>query len=143
MAELLLEILSEEIPARMQPQASRDLERLVSTGLTERGYKPSSTKAFATPRRLALVVEGLEARQPDMRDERKGPRTNAPEAALAGFLKTTGLTKDQLTVQKDPKGDFYLAVIERKGRLTNDVIAELVPEVIRTFPWPKSMRWGS
>jgi glycyl-tRNA synthetase beta chain len=141
--QLLLEILSEEIPARMQPQASRDLERLVTTGLKDCGYSIESAKAFATPRRLALAVEGLVARQPDVREERKGPRVNAPEAALNGFLKSTGLRKDQLTVQKDPKGDFYLAVIERKGRPTSDVIAELIPEVMRSFPWPKSMRWGS
>jgi glycyl-tRNA synthetase beta chain len=143
MPQLLLEILSEEIPARMQPQASRDLERLIMTSLKERAYTIESAKAFATPRRLALVVEGLAARQPDVREERKGPRVNAPEAALNGFLKSTGLTKDQLSVQRDPKGDFYLAVIERKGRPTSDVIAELVPEVMRSFPWPKSMRWTS
>lgn len=143
MAQLLLEILSEEIPARMQPQAARDLERLITTGLKERGYAIESAKSFATPRRLALVVEGLDARQPDTREERKGPRVNAPEAALSGFLKSTGLTKEQLTVQKDPKGDVYIAVIERKGRPTTDVIAELIPEIVRSFPWPKSQRWGS
>src|SRR5262249_40940466 len=102
MPQLLLEILSEEIPARMQAQASRDLERAMIGGLTDRGYTIESARAFATPRRLALVIEGLAVRQPDVREERKGPRVNAPEAALNGFLKSTGLTKDQLTVQKDP-----------------------------------------
>jgi glycyl-tRNA synthetase beta chain len=142
MPELLLEIFCEEIPARMQGQAARDLQRLVTDGLTAQGFAPENARAFATPRRLALVIEGLDARQPDMREERKGPRTNAPDAALQGFLKSTGLAKDQLTIQADPKGDFYLAIIERNGRPTSDVIAQLIPEIMRTFPWPKSMRVG-
>ncbi|MBI1213915.1 MAG: glycine--tRNA ligase subunit beta [Alphaproteobacteria bacterium] len=143
MPQLLLELFSEEIPARMQAQAARDLERLTIGALTDRGYTTEGARAFATPRRLALIVEGLPAAQSDTREERKGPRVDAPAKAIDGFLRSTGLTREQLTVQKDPKGDFYLAVIERKGRPTPDVIAEIVPEIVKTFPWPKSQRWGS
>jgi glycyl-tRNA synthetase beta chain len=143
MSELLLEIFSEEIPARMQRNAAADLERILGQGLADAGYAGLALKSFATPRRLAVAVEGLSAAQPDTREERKGPRTNAPDAALQGFLKSTGLSKEQLTVQADPKGDFYLAVIERKGRPTADVIAEIIPNIMRSFPWPKSMRVGA
>jgi glycyl-tRNA synthetase beta chain len=143
MSELLLEIFSEEIPARMQRNAAGDLERILAQALADAGYAGLSLQSFATPRRLAVVAGGLSAVQPDTREERKGPRTSAPDAALQGFLKSTGLTKDQLTVQADPKGDFYLAVIERKGRRTADVIAEIVPAIMRAFPWPKSMRVGA
>lgn len=143
MSELLLEIFSEEIPARMQRNAGADLARMMGAALKDAGYENLTLTPYVTPRRLALVVTGLAARQPDVREERKGPRTNAPEAALQGFLKSTGLNKDQLTVQADPKGDFYLAVIERKGRATAEVIAGIVPEIMRTFPWPKSMRVGA
>ncbi len=142
MPQLLLELFSEEIPARMQAQAAKDLERLMLGALTDRGLLSEGARSFATPRRLTLVIEGLPAEQPDVSEERKGPRVSAPDAALQGFLKSTGLTKEQLKVQKDPKGDFYLAVIERKGRPTADVIAEIVPEIVRGFPWPKSMRSG-
>lgn len=143
MPQLLLELFSEEIPARMQAQAAKDLERLMLGALTDRGLLSEGARSFATPRRLTLVIEGLPAEQPDVSEERKGPRVSAPDAALQGFLKSTGLTKEQLKVQKDPKGDFYLAVIERKGRPTADVIAEIVPEIVRGFPWPKSMRSGT
>ena len=143
MPQLLLELFSEEIPARMQAGAARDLERLVMGALTDRGYTTEGGRAFATPRRLALVVEGLLAAQSDTREERKGPRVDAPAQAIDGFLRSTGLSREQLTVQKDPKGDFYLAVIERKGRPTPDVIAEIVPEIVKSFPWPKSQRWGA
>lgn len=143
MPQLLLELFSEEIPARMQGQAAKDLERLMLGALTDRGLLTEGARSFATPRRLTLVIEGLPAEQPDVSEERKGPRVSAPDAALQGFLKSTGLTKEQLKVQKDPKGDFYLAVIERKGRPTADVIAEIVPEIVRGFPWPKSMRSGT
>lgn len=142
MPQLLLELFSEEIPARMQAQAAKDLERLMLGALTDRGLLSEGARSFATPRRLTLVIEGLPAEQPDVSEERKGPRVSAPDAALQGFLKSTGLTKEQLKVQKDPKGDFYLAVIERKGRPTADVIPEIVPEIVRGFPWPKSMRSG-
>jgi glycyl-tRNA synthetase beta chain len=143
MPQLLLELFSEEIPARMQQQAARDLERLIVGGLTDRGFLNEGARGFATPRRLTLVIEGLPAEQADMREERKGPKVDAPDQAIQGFLRSTGLTREQLKVQKDPKGDFYLAVTERKGRPTPAVLAELIPDVIKSFPWPKSQRWGS
>lgn len=143
MSELLLEIFSEEIPARMQRDAGANLSRMMGAALKDAGYDGLTLIAYVTPRRLALHVTGLAARQPDTREERKGPRTNAPDAALQGFLKWTGLTKDQLTVQADPKGDLYMAVIERKGRATAEVIAQAVPEIMQKFPWPKSMRVGA
>jgi len=143
MPQLLLEIFSEEIPARMQAQAARDLERLIVGGLTDRGFLNEGARSFATPRRLTLVIEGLPAQQADVSEERKGPKLDAPDGAIQGFLRSTGLTRDQLKIQKDPKGDFYLAVTERKGRPTPAVLAELIPEVIKSFPWPKSQRWGS
>lgn len=141
MPDLLLELFSEEIPARMQAGAARDLERLMVGALTDRGYLFEGIKAFAGPRRLTLAITGLPAKQKDVREELKGPKTDAPEAALAGFLKKNGLTKDQLRVEKTPKGDVYLAVIEREGRETPHVLAEIIPEVMAKLPWPKSMRW--
>jgi len=141
MPDLLLELFSEEIPARMQAGAARDLERLVVGALTDRGYLFEGIKAFAGPRRLTLAISGLPAKQNDVREELKGPKTDAPQAALDGFLKKTGLTKDQLKVEKTPKGDVYIAVIERAGRETPHVLAEIIPEVMAKLPWPKSMRW--
>ncbi len=141
MPDLLLELFSEEIPARMQAGAARDLERLMIGALTDRGYLFEGIKAFAGPRRLTLAITGLPAKQKDVREELKGPKTDAPEAALAGFLKKTGLTKDQLKIEKTPKGDVYIAVIERAGRETPHVLAEIIPEVMAKLPWPKSMRW--
>ena len=141
MPDLLLELFSEEIPARMQAGAARDLERLMVGALTDRGYLFEGIKAFAGPRRLTLAISGLPAKQNDVREELKGPKTDAPQAALDGFLKKTGLTKDQLKVEKTPKGDVYLAVIERAGRETPHVLAEIIPEVMAKLPWPKSMRW--
>jgi len=141
MPDLLLELFSEEIPARMQAGAARDLERLMVGALTDRGYLFEGIKAFAGPRRLTLVIAGLPARQKDVREELKGPKTDAPQAALDGFLKKTGLTKDQLKIEKTPKGDVYMAVIERAGRDTPHVLAEIIPEVMAKLPWPKSMRW--
>jgi glycyl-tRNA synthetase beta chain len=143
MPQLLLELFSEEIPARMQAAAARDLERLIVGGLTDRGFLNEGARSFATPRRLALVIEGLPAQQSDVREERKGPKVDAPDAAIQGFLRSTGMSKDQLKIQKDPKGDFYLAITERKGRPTPAVLAELIPDVIKSFPWPKSQRWGA
>jgi glycyl-tRNA synthetase beta chain len=143
MAELLLELFSEEIPARMQAKAAEDLKSAVSNGLVEAGLTYEGAQAHATPRRLVLSVEGLNARAADTREERKGPRVDAPQAAIDGFLKSTGLTLAQLTIQDDKKGQVYMAVIKREGRAATDIIADLVPKVIRTFPWPKSMRWGS
>jgi glycyl-tRNA synthetase beta chain len=141
MPDLLLELFSEEIPARMQAGAARDLERLMVGALTDRGYLFEGAKAFAGPRRLTLAIAGLPAKQSDVREELKGPKTDAPQAALDGFLKKTGLTKDQLKVEKTPKGDVWLAVIERKGRETPHVLAEIIPDVMAKLPWPKSMRW--
>ena len=141
MAELLLELFSEEIPARMQQGAARDLERLLVGALTDRGFLFEGIKAFSGPRRLTLAVSGLPAKQRDVREELKGPRTDAPAAALEGFLKKTGLTKDQLKVETTPKGDVYMALIERAGRETREVLAEILPEAIAKPPWPKSMRW--
>lgn len=127
----------------MQAAAARDLERLVVGALTDRGFLNEGARGFATPRRLALVIEGLPASQSDVREERKGPKVDAPDAAIQGFLRSTGLSKDQLKIQKEPKGDFYLAVTERKGRPTPAVLAEIIPEIIRSFPWPKQQRWGA
>ncbi|MBP1178691.1 glycine--tRNA ligase subunit beta [Methylobacterium sp. PvR107] len=145
MPDLLLELRSEEIPARMQRRAAEDLKKLVTDALVARGFLYEGAKAFSTPRRLALHIAGLPARGEAVREERRGPRVGAPEAAIQGFLKGAGLTSlDQATTVTDPKkGEFYLAVIERPGRETLDVLAELLPEIIKSFPWPKSMRWGA
>jgi glycyl-tRNA synthetase beta chain len=143
--DLLLEIFSEEIPARMQAKAAEDLRRLVTEKLVAEGLVYEGAKAFVTPRRLALTVHGVPSRQPDLKDERKGPKVGAPDAAVQGFLKAAGLASlDQAIIQKDPKkGDFYVALIEKPGRPAIDVIAEFLPVMIRTFPWPKQMRWGA
>jgi glycyl-tRNA synthetase beta chain len=146
MPDLLLELFSEEIPARMQAQASADLQKLVTHALVERGLTYEGAGSFSTPRRLTLHVAGLPARQPDTREERKGPRVGAPEKALEGFLKSAGLASvDEAQIVADPKGkgEFYTAVIERKGAATLDVLADILPGIIRSFPWPKSMRWGA
>jgi glycyl-tRNA synthetase beta chain len=144
MPELLLELFSEEIPARMQAKAADDLRRMVTDRLVAEGLVYEGAKAFATPRRLALTVHGIPARQSDLKEERRGPRVGGPDAAIAGFLKATGLASlDQAKIQRDPKkGDFYVALIEKPGRATLDVLADMLPVIIRTFPWPKSMRWG-
>ena len=144
MPDLLLELFSEEIPARMQGKAADDLKRLVTDKLVAEGLVYEGAKAFATPRRLTLTVHGIPARQPDLKDERKGPKVGAPDAAVQGFLKATGLASlDEAKIQRDPKkGDFYVALIEKPGRPAIEVIAEFLPVIVRTFPWPKSMRWG-
>jgi glycyl-tRNA synthetase beta chain len=144
MPDLLLELFSEEIPARMQARAAEDLKKLVTDRLVAAGLLYEGAKAFATPRRLALTVQGVPARQADQREEKKGPRVGSPDGAIKGFLKAAGLASiDQAKIEKDAKkGDFYVAVIEKAGRDAIDVIGEIVPEVIKGFPWPKSMRWG-
>ncbi|CAL75888.1 glycine tRNA synthetase, beta subunit [Bradyrhizobium sp. ORS 278] len=144
MPDLLLELFSEEIPARMQAKAADDLRRMVTDKLVAEGLVYEGAKAFATPRRLALTVHGIPARQADLKEERKGPRVGGPDAAIQGFLKATGLASlEEATIQRDPKkGDFYVALIEKPGRATLDVLAEMLPVIVRTFPWPKSMRWG-
>ena len=144
MAELLLELLSEEIPARMQARAREDLARLLGQALGQAGLEYKSIRTFATPRRLTAVVDGLPARSPDRREEKKGPRVDAPEAAIKGFLKSAGLSSvDQAERREDKKGAFYVALIEKPGRATAKLVAEIVPGLVRDFPWPKSMRWGS
>ncbi|MES1989779.1 MAG: glycine--tRNA ligase subunit beta [Pseudomonadota bacterium] len=144
MSELLLELFSEEIPARMQKRASEDLARLVTDALKAAGVETTNARGFATPRRLTLVIDGLPDKTPEVKEERKGPKVGAPQQAIDGFLRAAGLTSiDQATVQDDKKGAFYIAVTERAGRATADLIAEIVPDVIRNFPWPKSMRWGT
>jgi glycyl-tRNA synthetase beta chain len=143
MPELLLELFSEEIPARMQARAAEDLRKGVTDRLVAAGLVYEGAKAFVTPRRLTLSVHGVPARQPDLREEKKGPRVGAPDNAIAGFLKAAGLKSiDEAKVQPDKKGDFYVAVIEKPGRTAIEVIGEMLPEVIKGFPWPKSMRWG-
>src|SRR5476649_2074730 len=141
MPDLLLELFSEEIPARMQAGAARDLERLMVGALTDLGLLFEGIKAFAGPRRLTLSIAGLPAKQKDVREELKGPRVDAPAAAIEGFLKKSGLTREQLKIETTPKGDVYMALIEREGRETPHVLAEIVPEVMAKLPWPKSMRW--
>jgi glycyl-tRNA synthetase beta chain len=143
MPDLLLELFSEEIPARMQAQAAADLRKLVTGRLVDAGLVYDGAKAFVTPRRLALSVHGIPARQADLREEKKGPRVGAPENAIAGFLKAAGLKSiADAKIQSDKKGDFYVAVVERPGRAALDVLGEILPGVIKSFPWPKSMRWG-
>jgi glycyl-tRNA synthetase beta chain len=141
MPDFLLELFSEEIPARMQAAAAKDLERLVVGGLSDRGLMFEGAKSFSGPRRLTLAIAGLPAKQPDTREERKGPRVGAPEKALEGFLRSAGVTLEQCSKQSDAKGEFYIAVIAREGRATVDVLAEIVPEAMAKLPWPKSMRW--
>jgi glycyl-tRNA synthetase beta chain len=139
MPQLLLELFSEEIPARMQAQAGRDLERMARDRFAESGLLPEALKTFAGSRRLTLIAEGLPVAQADRKEERKGPRVGAPDAALDGFLRSTGLTREQL-VERD---GVWFANIERKGRATAEIIAEMVESIVRDFPWPKSMTWGS
>jgi glycyl-tRNA synthetase beta chain len=144
MPELLLELFSEEIPARMQARAAEDLKRLVTEGLKAQGLGAGEARAYATPRRLTLVVEGVPAKSPDLSEERKGPRVNAPEQAIAGFLKSAGLKsiKEAQVVKDDKKGDFYVVRIDKPGRAAKEIIGEVVPAVAAKFPWPKSMRFN-
>jgi glycyl-tRNA synthetase beta chain len=141
MPDLLLELFSEEIPARMQAGAARDLERLVVGALSDRGLLFEGIKTFAGPRRLTLVISGLPAKQADVKEERKGPRVGAPQKAIDGFLRGAGVSLDQCQKQNDGKGEFYVAVIAREGRETASVLAEILPEAMAKLPWPKSMRW--
>jgi len=143
MSELLLELFSEEIPARMQGRAAADLEKAVNKALMDAGFMPEGVKGFAGPRRLTVVAAGVPARQPDRREEKKGPRVGAPEKAVEGFLKSAGLSSlDQCEQREDKKGAYWVAVIDQKGRDTAELIAEFAPEIVRGFSWPKSMRWG-
>ena len=144
MSELLLELLSEEIPARMQARAAEDLKLMICEGLANAGLASGKAEAHVTPRRLALVIEGVPAKSADVSEERKGPRVGAPEQAIQGFLKGAGLASiaDAEIVNDEKKGDFYVARLSRPGRKAADILAELVPDVVRRFAWPKSMRWG-
>ena len=144
MAEFLIELFSEEIPARMQARAADDLKRLVTEGLKAAGLAFDKAEAFATPRRLALVVDGLPERQPDLREERRGPRADAPEKAIQGFLASAGLSSaDQCVKRETDKGTFLFAVVEKKGQATAGVLPGLIQQALAAFPWPKSMRWGN
>ncbi|MEM9971475.1 MAG: glycine--tRNA ligase subunit beta, partial [Pseudomonadota bacterium] len=142
MPDLLIELFSEEIPARMQTKAAEDLGRLMTDGLTEAGLTLDRAEAFSTPRRLTLHVTGLLAESPTKREERKGPRTDAPEKALGGFLRSIGLTRDQLEARDDKKGQVWFATIETPGRPAAEIVADVLDKTVRNFPWPKSMRWG-
>ncbi|MBL4806033.1 MAG: glycine--tRNA ligase subunit beta [Rhodobacteraceae bacterium] len=143
MADLLLELFSEEIPARMQKRAAEDFKKVVTNGLVDAGVTYESAAAFVTPRRLTLSVTGLVEKSPDVVEERKGPRVGAPDKAIEGFLRGAGVTREDLVTRDDKKGEIYVAIIERPGRLAADVIAEVVETTVRNFPWPKSMRWGT
>ncbi|PTQ09963.1 glycine--tRNA ligase subunit beta [Sphingomonas oleivorans] len=144
MADFLLELLSEEIPARMQEKACKDLQSLLEAEIAKAGLKAEAIESFATPRRLALIARGLPLATEAVSEEIKGPRADAPEQALAGFLKKSGLRRDQLVERADAKGNAVLfAIIEKPGRATAEVLAEAVPAIVRAFPWPKSMRWGA
>ncbi len=143
MAQLLLELFSEEIPARMQARAAEDLQRLISDGLKAAGLPFEAAKSFVTPRRLCLVVGGLPLTQPDREEERKGPRVDAPEKAVQGFLASTGMRLEQLQKRDTGKGEFYFAVTTSKGRPTASVIPGVIEKMVCEFPWPKSMRWGA
>ncbi len=141
--DLLIELFSEEIPARMQARAREDLKSLVTNGLVEAGLTYASAGSHSTPRRLVLVVDGLTETSRAVREERKGPNTAAPAAAVEGFLRSTGLTLDQLERRADKKGEVFFAVVEKPGRSADVIVAEVLEAVIRAFPWPKSMRWGA
>src|SRR5690606_22099436 len=145
MPELLLELFSEEIPARFQRRAAEDLKKAVTGALVQAGLLYEGARAFATPRRLALTVTGLPGRSPDTNEDRRGPRVGAPQAAIDGFVKAAGLASiAEARIESDPKkGDFYVARIERKGADAADILAGLLPGIISGFEWAKSMRWGS
>lgn len=143
MPDLLIELFSEEIPARMQARAREDLRRLVTQGLVDAGLSYGAARAFSTPRRLALAVEGLAAESPRLVEERKGPRTDAPPAAIEGFLRATGVRREDLVIRGAGKAEVFFALIEKPGRPAAAIVAEVLESVIRSFPWPKSMRWGA
>jgi len=143
MPDLLIELFSEEIPARMQAKAAADLQKLVTDGLVDAGLTYAGAGAFCTPRRLALSIEGLSAESPDTREERKGPKVSAPDGAIDGFCRGAGVSRDALEARDTGKGEVYFAVIQKPGRKAADIIAEVLEGAIRNFPWPKSMRWGT
>jgi glycyl-tRNA synthetase beta chain len=141
--DLLFELFSEEIPARMQARAADDLKKMVTDRLVDAGLVYEGARAYVTPRRLTLFVQGVPVRQPDLREEKKGPRVGAPDTAIQGFLKSAGLASvSEAKIERDKRGDFYVALIEKPGLPAADVLTEILPIVVRTFPWPKAMRWG-
>src|SRR6056297_611768 len=143
MADLLIELFSEEIPARMQAKAADDLKQRMTDGLVEAGLTYAGAAAFSTPRRLALTVQGLPDASPTVTEERKGPREGAPEKAIEGFLRGAGIGREALELRDEKKGRAYFATITKPGRPASAIIAEVLEQVIRDFPWPKSMRWGA
>ena len=143
MADLLLELFGEEIPARMQARAADDLKRLVTASLKAAELPIEAAEAYVTPRRLILHITGLPLAQPDVREEKRGPKVDAPEKAIEGFLRGNGVTRAQCEERELPKGKFLFAVIERQGRPTAEVLAEFLPTAFADLPWPKSMRWGA
>ena len=143
MPDLLIELFSEEIPARMQERAAQDLKKLVTDGLVEAGLTYSAAGVFSTPRRLTLSIEGLLAQSLPQKEDRKGPKTDAPQAAIDGFLRATGVNIDALESRDDKKGQVYFAVVSKPGRPAAAIVTEVLEGAIRTFPWPKSMRWGT
>ena len=143
MPDLLIELFSEEIPARMQERAAQDLKKLVTDGLVEAGLTYSAAGVFSTPRRLTLSIEGLLAQSLPQKEDRKGPKTDAPQAAIDGFLRATGVNIDALEPRDDKKGQVYFAVVSKPGRPAAAIVTEVLEGAIRTFPWPKSMRWGT
>ncbi|MBN8290826.1 glycine--tRNA ligase subunit beta [Rhodobacter sp. NTK016B] len=143
MPDILIELFSEEIPARMQTRAAEDLRKLVTDGLVEGGLTYAHARSFSTPRRLVLAIEGLTDESPTLREERKGPKVGAPQQAIDGFLRATGLTMDDLITKEDKKGAFYLAMIEKPGQPAAEILSAVLEKTIRNFPWPKSMRWGA
>ena len=143
MPDLLIELFSEEIPARMQTRAAQDLQKLVTNGLVDAGLTYASAAAFSTPRRLTLTLEGMLAESPSVVEERKGPKADAPEKAIEGFLRGAGVTRDQLEERDTPKGKILFAKIDKPGRPAAEIVAEVLEQTIRNFPWPKSMRWGA
>ncbi len=143
MPDLLIELFSEEIPARMQAKAADDLRKRVTDGLVEAGLTYAGAKAFSTPRRLTLAIGGLLAESPTVREERKGPKVGAPEKAIEGFLRGAGVSRDALEERETPKGAVYFATITKPGRPAAEIVAEVLEDTVRNFPWPKSMRWGA
>lgn len=143
MPDLLIELFSEEIPARMQARAADDLRKRMTDGLVEAGLTYAGARAFSTPRRLVLTISDMLAESPALREERKGPKVGAPEKAIEGFLRGAGVSRAQLEERDTPKGAVYFATIEKPGRPAGEIIAEVLEDVIRNFPWPKSMRWGA